>query len=76
MRIYIASRNRTASSASPADFQFALERPIELPEGAHGSIDSFTCSNVWDAVLAGVNQTLYFKYNFVAQQTLVLAPGT
>ena len=41
MRIYITSRNRTPSSASPSDFQFALERPIELPEGAPGSIDSF-----------------------------------
>ena len=62
MRIYITSRNRTPSSASPSDsdFQFALERPIELPEGARGTIDSFTCSNVWEAVLAGVNQTLYF----------------
>ena len=25
--------------------------------------------------MAGVNQTLYCKYNFAAQQTLVLAPG-
>jgi len=75
MRIYINSRNRTPSSASPSDFQFALERPIELLEGAHGSIDSFTCSNVWESVLAGVNQTLYFQYNYMAQQTLELEPG-
>ena len=33
MRIYITSRNRTPSSASPSDFQFAIQRPIELPEG-------------------------------------------
>ena len=75
MRIYITSRNRMPSSASPSDFQFALERPIELPEGARGTIGSFTCSNVWEAVLAGVNQTLYFQYNYMAQQTLVLEPG-
>ena len=75
MRIYITSRNGTPSSASPSDFQFAQERPIELPEGAHGSIDSFACSNVWESVLAGVNQTLYFQYNYMAQQTLVLEPG-
>ena len=70
MRIYITSRNRTPSSASPSDFQFALERPCELPEGATGSIDSFTCSNVWESVLAGVNQTLYFEYNYLFPGTL------
>ena len=63
MRIYITSRNRTPSSASPSDFQFALERPIELPEGARGTIDSFTCSNVWEAVLAGVNLKLYCQWS-------------
>ncbi len=63
MRIYITSRNRTPSSASPSDFQFALERPIELPEGATGSIDSFTCSNTWEAVQKDVNQILYFEYS-------------
>ena len=75
MRIYITSRNRTPGSASPSGFSFGLERPIELPEGAHGYIDSLTCSNVWEAVLARVNQTIYCRYNFAAQQTLVLAPG-
>ena len=53
----------------------SLERPIELPERAVGIIDSFTCSNVWEAVLAGVNQKLYFKFNYMAQQTLELEPG-
>ena len=75
MRIYITSRNRTHSSASPSDFQFALERPLDLPEGARGAVDSFTCSNVWEAVLAGENQTLDCKYNFAAQQALVLTMG-
>ena len=75
MRIYITSRNRTPASASPSDFQFALERPIELPEGATGSIDSFTCSNVWEAVLPTVNQKVYYQYNYMAQQTLELEPG-
>ena len=70
MRIYVTSRNRTPSSASPSDFQFALERPIELPEGARGTIDSFTCSNVRESVLAGVNQTLYFQYNYLPATTL------
>ena len=75
MRIYITSRNRTPSSTSPSDFMFSLERPIELPEGAVGIIDSFTCSNVWEAVLAGVNQTLFFQFNDMAQQTVELEPG-
>ncbi len=64
MRIYITSRNRTPSSASPSDFQFAIQRPIELPEGAHGTVDSFTCSNVWEAVLPGVNFKLYCPWLF------------
>ena len=76
MRIYITSRNRTPSSASPSDFYFALERRIELPEAARGYIDSCTASNTWESVLAGVNQTLYVKWNTSAQQTLVLDPGT
>ena len=75
MRIYITSRNRTPSSASPSDFHCALERPIELPEGARGTIDSFTCSNVWEAVLPGVNQNVYYQYNYMSQQTLELEPG-
>ena len=78
MRIYITSRNRTISSASPSDFQFALERPIELPEGARGTIDSFTCSNTWEAVQKDVNQILYFEYNCLTPGSLaplVLAPG-
>ena len=78
MRIYITSRNRTISSASPSDFQFALERPIELPEGARGTIDSFTCSNTWEAVQKGVNQILYFEYSHLFLGTLpplVLEPG-
>ena len=78
MRIYITSRNRTPSSASPSDFQFALERPIELPEGATGSIDSFTCSNTWEAVQKDVNLVLYFEYNYLTPGTLPpmkLAPG-
>ena len=70
MRIYITSRNRTPSSASPSDFQFALERPIELPEGARGTIDSFTCSNTWEAVQKGVNQILYFEYSHLFLGTL------
>jgi len=78
MRIYITSRNRTPSSASPSDFQFALERPVELPEGATGSIDSFTCSNTWEAVQKDVNQYIYFDYSHLIPGTLPplkLAPG-
>ena len=78
MRIYITSRNRTPSSASPSDFLFALERPIELPEGATGSIDSFTCSNTWEAVQKDVNQYLYFEYSYLTPGTLPplkLTPG-
>ena len=75
MRIYITSRNRTPSSASPSDFQFALERPIELPEGARGTIDSFTCSNVWEAVLAGVNIKLYCQLSGHIQRIATLQVG-
>ena len=65
MRIYITSRNRTPSSASPSDFQFALERPIELPEWVRATIDSFNC---WEAVLAGVNDALYCQWSRDAQR--------
>ena len=75
MRIYITSRNRTPSSASSSDFQFALERPIELPEGAHGSIDSFTCSNVWEAVLPGVNFKLYCQWSGHIQRIASIETG-
>ena len=78
MRIYITSRNRTPSSASPSDFQFALERPIELPEGARGTIDSFTCSNVWEAVLAGCESDPILPIQLPIPATLaplVLEPG-
>ena len=75
MRIYITSRNRTPSSASPSDFQFALERPIELPEGATGSIDSFTCSNVWEAVLPGVNFKLYCQWSGHIQRIASIETG-
>ena len=77
-RIYVTSRNRTPSSASPSDFHFSLQTPIELPEGAKGYIDSFTCSNTWEAVVAGINQNLYFQYSHLFPDTLpplVLEPG-
>ncbi len=69
-RIYVTSRNRTPSSASPSDFHFSLQTPIELPEGAKGFIDSFTCSNTWEAVVAGVNQNLYFQFDYLSADTL------
>ena len=72
MHIYITSRTRTPSSDSPSDFQFAPERPIELPEGARGAIDSITCSNVWEAVLANVNDALYCQWSGDAQRIATL----
>ena len=75
MRIYITSRNSPPASAYASDFHVALERPVELPEGARGYIDSFTCSNVWETILPGVSQKLYCKWNAEAQRTLALEPG-
>ena len=69
-RIYVTSRNRTPSSASPSHFHFSLQTPIEPPEGAKGYIDSFTCSNSWEAVVAGVNQNLYFQFDSLTADTL------
>ena len=75
MRIYITSRNRTPSSASPSDFRFAFERPIELPEGVRGYIDSFTCSSTWETVLGGVNAKLYCKWSGGVQRIATLEAG-
>ena len=74
-RIYVTSRKRTPSSASPSDFHFSLQTPIELPEGAKGYIDSFTCSNTWEAVLAGVNAKLYCQWSGGIQRIATLEAG-
>ena len=75
MRIYITSRKRTLGSASPSDFHFALERPVELPEGSRGFIDSFVCSNTWETIITGVNDKLYVKWSAGVPRTLTLDPG-
>ncbi len=59
MRVYINSKNRTLDSNGPSDFNFALNRPIELPEGSRGYIDSFVCSNVWETVQPNYNNRFY-----------------
>ena len=75
MRIYITSRSRTPDSVSPSDFVFALNRPIELPEGSRGYIDSFVCSNTWESVQAGFNQRIYCQWSGDVQRTLTLDAG-
>jgi hypothetical protein len=75
MRIYITSRARTPDSASPSDFNFALNRPLELPEGSRGYIDSFVCSNTWEAVQAGVNQRIYCQWSGDVPLKLTLDAG-
>jgi len=76
MRIYVTSRNRTVDSASPSDFRFFLERPIELAENAKGYLDSFVCSNTWETIIAGVNDKLYVQWNVSVPRILTLDPGT
>jgi hypothetical protein len=63
MRVYINSKNRTLDSNGPSDFNFALNRPIELPEGSRGFIDSFVCSNVWETVQPNYNNRFYCTWD-------------
>ena len=75
-RIYIDSRFR--ESGSSADFRWNLQAPIELHDGAMGYIDSFCCSNVFQSVVSGHNDSIYFRQTMgVAKfdKRLYLAPG-
>jgi hypothetical protein len=74
-RVYVTSRNRTLSSASPSDFHFSLKSPMELPEGSKGYIDSFTCSNTWESVIAGINDKIYLQWSGSVQRQVTLLPG-
>ena len=76
-RIYVTSRKRTPSSASPSDFHFSLQTPIELPEGAKGYIDSFTCSNTWETIIKDVNARVYYQWSDqgATMNHFDLAPG-
>ena len=58
-RFYIDSRFRESGSAS--DFRWNLISPLELHDGAMGYIDSFCCSNVFNSVVAGHNDSIYFR---------------
>ena len=75
MRIYITSRKRTRDSVSPSDFHFALDRPIELPEGARGYIDSFVCSNTWETIIENVNSRVYCQWSGDVPRILTLDAG-
>ena len=75
MRIYITSRKRTRDSVSHSDFHFALERPIELPEGARGYIDSFVCSNTWETIIENVNARVYCQWSGDVPRILTLDAG-
>lgn len=57
--IYIDSRFRESGTAS--DFRWNLRGPIELHDGAMGYVDSFCCSNVFNSVVTGHNDSLYFR---------------
>ena len=58
MRFYIDSRFRESGTAS--DFRWNVA-PVELHDGAMGYIDSFCCSNVFNSVIAGHNDAIYFR---------------
>ena len=58
-RIYIDSRVRESGTSS--DFRWNLSAPLELHDGAMGYIDSVCCSNVFNSVVAGHNDSLYFR---------------
>ena len=58
-RFYIDSRFRESGTSS--DFRWNLLSPIELHDGAQGYIDSFCCSNVFNSVVAGHNDAIYFR---------------
>jgi len=58
MRFYIDSRFRESGTAS--DFRWNVA-PVELHDGAMGYIDSFCCSNVFNSVVAGHNDAIYFR---------------
>ena len=60
MRFYIDSRFRESGTAS--DFRWNVA-PVELHDGAMGYIDSFCCSNVFNSVVAGHNDAIYFRQN-------------
>jgi len=57
-RFYIDSRFRESGTAS--DFRWNVA-PVELHDGAMGYIDSFCCSNVFNSVVAGHNDAIYFR---------------
>jgi len=57
-RFYIDSRFRESGTAS--DFRWNVA-PVELHDGAMGYIDSFCCSNVFNSVVVGHNDAIYFR---------------
>ena len=57
-RFYIDSRFRESGTAS--DFRWNVA-PVELHDGAMGYIDSFCCSNVFNSVVAGHNDAIFFR---------------
>ena len=75
MRFYIDSRFRESGTAS--DFRWNVA-PVELHDGAMGYIDSFCCSNVFNSVIAGHNDAIYFRQtdglNFFDKK-LLIPPG-
>ena len=58
-RIYIDSRFRESETAS--GFRWNLHAPLELHDGAMGYIDSFCCNNVFNSVITGHSDSLYFR---------------
>ena len=74
-RFYIDSRFRESGTAS--DFRWNVA-PVELHDGAMGYIDSFCCSNVFNSVIAGHNDAIYFRQTQGLQffdKKLLIPPG-
>ena len=75
-RIYIDSRFHERGTSS--DFRWTLKGPLELHDGAMGYIDSFCCSNVFNSVVAGRNDSLSFRQTMgdtKFDKRIHLAPG-
>ena len=60
-----------------SDFRWNVA-PVELHDGAMGYIDSFCCSNVFNSVIAGHNDAIYFRQtqglNYFDKK-LIIPPG-
>ena len=79
MRIYIDSRHRTADSASDSDFSILRRRPLELPVNSLGILEQCILSNVFESIIADVNNKLYVRESVsgvITDKVLTLGAGS